>query len=169
MRSSVSEGRLALRPPWGLLSIFSARAKEIKGSTRLEKLLFLLKYEQGLNVTPYYDFTPYKKGPFSQKVIDDAKELERAGLIKITEQIFEPFENHGEYFIRRDYMLSSIGSEIAEKIFENLQAEIRLKLKQLEKFNKMSFQELLEYVYKKYPEFARYYKEVGVSRSGGNK
>jgi len=53
-----------------------------KSKTKFMKLLFLLKQEYGAdNYLSFYNFFPYKYGPFSNAVYRDLKKLEFLGYI----------------------------------------------------------------------------------------
>lgn len=57
-------------------------AKGIGGITRLQKLLFLLWKEAGIQeVESNFEFEPYKAGPYSRKLYDELELLENLGLI----------------------------------------------------------------------------------------
>lgn len=61
----------------------SVSAKGIGGITRLQKLLFLLWKEEGVQeVENGFEFKPYKAGPYSRKLYDELELLENLGLIK---------------------------------------------------------------------------------------
>jgi uncharacterized protein YwgA len=54
----------------------------IGGMTRLQKLLFLLWKEAGIEeVDRGFEFKPYKAGPYSRKLYDELELLENLGLI----------------------------------------------------------------------------------------
>ena len=58
-------------------------SKGITGITRLQKLLFLLWKEAGIeSVDTAFDFKPYKAGPYSRKLYDELEFLENIGLIQ---------------------------------------------------------------------------------------
>ncbi len=59
----------------------------IGGTTRLQKLLFLLWKEAGIEqVDRGFEFTPYKAGPYSRKLYDELELLENLRLIKSEDQ-----------------------------------------------------------------------------------
>ena len=61
----------------------SVSAKGIGGITRLQKLLFLLWKEAGIQeVESGVEFKPYKAGPYSRKLYDELELLENLGLIQ---------------------------------------------------------------------------------------
>ena len=56
--------------------------KGIGGITRLQKLLFLLWKEAGIQeVEAGFEFKPYKAGPYSRKLYDELELLENLNLI----------------------------------------------------------------------------------------
>jgi hypothetical protein len=58
-------------------------AKGIGGITRLQKLLFLLWKEAGIQeVETGFEFKPYKAGPYSRKLYDELELLENLGFIQ---------------------------------------------------------------------------------------
>lgn len=63
------------------------RAGRPLGRTQLMKLLFLLRKEQGIdNYISFYDFVPYKYGPFSFVVYRDLDYLEAQGLVETAKE-----------------------------------------------------------------------------------
>ncbi len=59
----------------------------IGGMTRLQKLLFLLWKEAGIEeVDRGFEFKAYKAGPYSRKLYDELELLENLGLIKSEDQ-----------------------------------------------------------------------------------
>lgn len=58
-------------------------AKGIGGITRLQKLLFLLWQEAGIReIDKWFQYKPYKAGPYSRILYDDLELLENLGFIK---------------------------------------------------------------------------------------
>lgn len=56
---------------------------ELGGITRLQKYMFLLEKEEGLVPSgDGFEFTAYKKGPYSSKLYDDLEFLENLGLLE---------------------------------------------------------------------------------------
>lgn len=139
------------RGKW-LLAILHAMGGTVKGATRLQKLLFLLKREQGIE-TPY-NFTPYMFGPHSPDVLEDAIDLETGGYINIDKEVFD-HTLAGDCVIERKYQLTPEGAKAAKQLYEKLPAEQRQALSSLKQFNEMTLTELLKYVYTKYPKESR--------------
>jgi DNA-binding HxlR family transcriptional regulator len=151
----VSENILEGPRKWILLLLYVLGT--IKGSTRLEKLLFLLKEEFKVVDGPFYYFTPYLFGPFSAEALNDARLLRDAGLIEIVEEVFD-FPLLSDWMvIRKTYRLTEAGKEVARYLFEELREkpEAREALRRIQQYNIMPLDQLLDYVYKNYPEFKR--------------
>ena len=109
------------------------------------KSAFLLQQEAGLDLE--YEFIPYKYGPFSKEVYEDIEELERNMLV----ERIKP---------KKDVEMTEIKlvdefSDWAERIIETLPKKIKDTMKTYaEKYGKMELNELLDYVYAKYPDYA---------------
>jgi len=109
------------------------------------KSAFLLQQEAGLNLG--YDFIPYKYGPFSKEVYKDIEELEKNLLVERVKP-------------KKDIEMTEIRlikefKDWTEKIIDSLPEDIKEIVKEyIEKYGKMELNELLDYVYAKYPEYA---------------
>jgi hypothetical protein len=80
-RGNISKQSLLLL----LLGVDGSQVTErgIGGITRLQKLLFLLWQEAGINeVETGFEFKPYKAGPYSRKLYDELELLENLGFIR---------------------------------------------------------------------------------------
>ncbi|MDK2864883.1 MAG: type restriction enzyme subunit [Thermotogota bacterium] len=109
------------------------------------KSAFLLQQEAGLNLD--YNFIPYKYGPFSKEVYEDIEELERNFLV----ERMKPKKDIEMTEIR----LIDEFKDWTERIIDNLPQKIKDAIKTyVEKYGKMELNELLDYVYAKYPEYA---------------
>ena len=126
--------------------------KKIRGSTRLEKVLFLLDHKFNAVGDRFYKFRPQKFGPFCAEILEDAKELEKAGLVAITEEVFEPKELLEDWIICRTYTLTPKGKQIAQKSFKRASKSTKKAIRSLRQFNRMMLTELLDYVYSNYAE-----------------
>lgn len=143
--------------------------EEVRGTTRLEKLLFLLSKEGGFSkyLENEYRFVAYDFGPFSDEIYDDIEMLKDGELI-------ETIKDKREYYaedVDRDesieqadleetekdvsiYRLTPNGIKVARHLFENeLTKEERNRITEIKKkFNSMPFYKFLKYVYERYPE-----------------
>ncbi|MDI6884130.1 MAG: hypothetical protein QMD00_03195 [Hadesarchaea archaeon] len=135
-----------------LLMLLHSLGGEIRGATRLQKLLFLLNREQGVEIP--YRFTPYMFGPHSPDVFEDALDLELAGYLRIENFVHEPSLS-GDCVIERTYRLTLKGAQNAKRIHERLPANQKRALSSLKRFNEMRLTDLLKYVYTKYPKESR--------------
>ena len=109
------------------------------------KSAFLLQQEAGLNLG--YEFIPYKYGPFSKEVYKDIEELEKNLLVERV----KPKKDIEIIEIR----LIEEFRDWTEKIIDSLPENIKETVKTyIEKYGKMELNELLDYIYAKYPEHA---------------
>ena len=159
LEHSDSSTELKLDAPKKWILVLLCALGKIKGSTRLEKLLFLLKEQYTVVKEPFYDFIPYLFGPFSPKILEDAKNLQENGLIEVTLEVFEsasyPSELSDAVFIRKNYELTQAGREIAEDFLKELMKKRGVKeaLFKLREFNAMPLSNLLNFVYHEFPNF----------------
>lgn len=154
------------------------RSTSVEGITRLEKLLFLLKTEQGfLREVPDKDdfhFVPFRMGPWSQEVYDEVDFLESLGLIekKTRGKRSEADLAHDDALFNNlvldkyqktmaisdseaeVFQLTPQGRTKALQIYNRLPTEEKEKLISLKRrFNRMNLRQLLRYVYEKYPAY----------------
>ena len=153
------------------------------GITRLQKLLFLLKEEEGLDPTARgYEFEAYKAGPYSPDIYDDLEFLENIGLLKgevtigaseaeaaevdrlsfdhlIGREVerspdgdFDGVASADVYEERR-FQLTKEGKTRIEQLLRSGEvAPIANKIRRIKsKYGKYSLNDLLYYVYTKYP------------------
>jgi uncharacterized protein YwgA len=165
-----------------LLCVSGQRASNegVGGITRLQKLLFLLEKEE--QVTPNgegFTFEAYKAGPYSPRLYDDLEFLENLGLIgkQVTaegteeeateidftfEDLIEPenerddpgpapdaYEEHRFYLTPEG--MQKVQQLLADDAYKPLVNSIsRIK----SRYGQYSLNDLLYYVYTKYPEMA---------------
>lgn len=139
-----------------LLTIIWAVGGEVKGTTKLEKLPFLLEREYGVPLKDFYKYFAYLHGPYSPEVIKASIILAYYNFINIREEVY-PSKVEGEKeLILRVYELTEEGKDFAKELFENLPDDVKAKMINLKRFAQMTTKELLNYVYTKYPEFKKY-------------
>jgi hypothetical protein len=144
----------------------------VRGITRLQKLLFLLWKEGAFyeDIPDLYNFKAYDFGPCMDDLYDDLDFAEDLGLLTI-EEVASGNEYEGadeDAFLndfgfpwvkrptRRDFALTKTGQEAAKDVYDALDKERRERLNQIKRrFNSMPFFDLLRYVYRKYPAFAK--------------
>lgn len=107
--------------------------KNITSKVYLEKTLFLLRYEYGLDKINFYNFYPYKFGPFSRLSYNDKHYLIKEGLLEDTEQ---ELTNKGQEYLKEkeinyNTQLKDITTRFTTK------------------------KEILDYVYETYPQFGK--------------
>lgn len=155
MTSSVisNDGLPELKQKWILSVLYSLG--EIKGKTRIEKLLFLLDKEYNLNEKNFYnDFRSERFGPYSDQIMTDVSLLEKIGLVKIREVIFKQSFESGEIIKRTDFQLTEDGKKIAKGFVDKMSPDVKKKILSLKKFNEMKLVELLDFVHRKYKEYS---------------
>jgi len=147
-------------------------AEPIHGTTRLQKLLFLLWKEGKFyeDIPNLYNFKAYDFGPCMDDLYDDLEFAEDIGLLTIDEvpsgNEYEGadedafLQDFGFRLVkrptRRDFVLTETGQEAAKEIYDALDKDRRQRLNQIKRrFNSMQFFDLLRYVYHKYPAFAK--------------
>lgn len=143
----------------------------LKGSTRLQKLLFLLwKEGKFAELAPdLYNFKAYDFGPCLEDLYDDLDFAESIELIQTADTFFnDAFDDADSrafmnQFIklakqgkkRRDYSLTSQGRVAARDLWKSLNNRQQDSLNQIVvQFGEMPIRQLLQYVYANYPKFA---------------
>jgi uncharacterized phage-associated protein len=142
----------------------------VQGTTRLQKLLFLMEHEAKLKPTKGDDFAfeAWKFGPVSKEVYDDLEKLENLGLLE-SEPVSEPskaeMDEYGlsfddlmgeeesqsrDSFEEKKYRLTQAGLDWVRK--HELHTETFDKIRKIkEKYGALSLQDLLHYVYTRFP------------------
>jgi DNA-binding HxlR family transcriptional regulator len=144
----------------------------IRGITRLIKALFLILKETDLSklIKDYYEFVPYKLGPFDPAIYQDLKVLESAGLVKRTtykhkrpirdeQKINEGFGDSLETDESTLYTLTEEGMRYAKALAawcDKKDPEMLLTLRRIKtKYGSAPLKRLLKYIYEKYPEYTK--------------
>jgi uncharacterized phage-associated protein len=157
-----------------LLAAPGVRGEEgeaVQGTTRLQKLLFLIEREAKLKPTKGndFDFTAWKFGPVSRELYDDLEKLENLGLLD-SEPVSEPSTAElDEYGLSFDDLMGEEGSQSRDSFEEKkyrlsekglawvreheLRHEAFDKIRKIkEKYGALSLQDLLHYVYTRFPD-----------------
>lgn len=135
---------------------------EVKGKTELQKLIFLLQEEtefgeQYENIT--FEFEPYKYGPFSQGVFDAMELLLSMGAIKAVDpddhsEIIRNDTDPADPYAGKKFVLTERGEKMTNELNAALDDHLQVEFEDLvAEFTNMPNRELLEYVYKQYPEY----------------
>lgn len=134
-------------------------ADEIRGVTKLQKLLFLVEQEteffEDYEDDIAFNFAPYKMGPFSEHVYEELEFLLAMDAIEsqpLAEQ--NAIKVLGDLQEKR-FVITGKGSKIAQGLADQLESEYQSELADLvEEYNGRSLKELLRYVYTEYPDYA---------------
>ncbi len=155
-----------------------SQSAPIIGITRLEKLLFLLKTEEGfLANVPEGDnlnFVPFRMGPWTNEIYDEVDFLESLGLVKkqgqkkrtpadavhddelFNDMVLDKYQNNATVADEETeiFTLSEEGKKKASEFWARLSTEEKQSLIAVkQRFNKMNLKQFLRYVYKKHPEY----------------
>lgn len=129
------------------LHLPSSGDKNLIDPIRIMKGIFLINMEVK-EFKNLYKFEPYLYGPCSFEIYSDLKKLIAEGIIKE----YKPGDQYWSL-----YYLTEQGTETAEKILKKISDEsiknTILKTKKL--VTELSFVQLLNFVYKKYPNYAK--------------
>jgi uncharacterized protein YwgA len=151
-------------------------AVAIRGRTRLQKLLFLLGEEHNISryVKDYYQYEPYRFGPFSAEVYRDVEFLENAGLIAVqapveasdaeadeehlaySDALFTDDEDPGsEAYQEQAYALTKQGRQVAAELWAELPDDVRGALREVKTaWQAAPLASLIRYVYRNFPSYA---------------
>lgn len=155
----VLEDRSKLGTPERLLStVIYAVGGEVKGATKLEKLVFLLEKEYGVPLKDFFRYFAYLYGPYSPEVMRSSYILAYYHFIDIKEEVYVLDVEGEKERVLRVFRLTDKGRDFAEELLEKLPEEVKEKLVKLRRFNNMTTRQILDYVYAKYPEFKKYTK-----------
>lgn len=141
---------------------------EIKGITRLEKLMFLL--EKNSQIARYLDepleFKSFNYGPFSEKIYQAIDMLAAAGLVsdsaqasQSTEDMWESQEVIGdnenrESYITRDIKLTERGKRYYQALAKELPEEVLSEVSEIKlKYGVLPLRKLVRYVYQTFPNY----------------
>jgi hypothetical protein len=146
------------------------RGEEVRGITRLEKLIFLLLKEGGFEGKTGSElaYEAYDYGPYSGELVDILDALKGEGLVQSRPATLESFKEVADGLVVavsrspeasvkpktvEIYGLTAKGRTIGEAVFRGLTKGERDSIASIKKrFNHLSLNELLEYVYKRYPK-----------------
>ena len=147
----------------------TAENEEIVGNTKLVKLMFLLKHETSLKkYLKEFRYNAYNFGPYSSELFDALQALINAGLVKTETSESEGYLDEADRFqVERQavddaespkttiiYSLTPEGKIVGSALFRALTQSEQKELTTVKKvFNSSTLRKLLQYVYRKYPEF----------------
>lgn len=144
------------------------RRGEIRGITRLEKLVFLLEQETdaATTLTEKLEYRAHNFGPFSQKVYQSIEILRAAGLIEDSAHASATNEDQAEYarvagidtapapYSTRDFRLTTEGRNYYHALVSELPKNLTEQAERLrQQFAGWPLRSLIRYVYEKYQEY----------------
>jgi len=133
------------RENWTLLAICSAQDKGIS-PLQLQKSLFLLGKELPREVgRDFYKFIPYNYGPFNSTIYGDAERLSGSGLVTV---LYPPGQRWPLYIATPE------GIKHAKEVEKKASSDATSYLKKIVNWAcSLTFQQLVQTIYRKYPEF----------------
>ncbi len=158
-----------------LLAAPGARGKEgepVQGTTRLQKLLFLMEHEAKIKPTRGNDFhfEAWRFGPVSKELYDDLEKLENLDLLEsepVSQASSTELDEYGfsfdglmgeeesqslDNFEEKRYRLTPKGLQWVRD--HELDTETFNKIRRIkEKYGALSLQDLLHYVYTRFPKY----------------
>lgn len=136
------------------LAILRAMNGQVKGRTRMMKLVFLVEdrlvnEDVDLNETVDMEFYPYDYGPFSKVLLEDLEKLDDESVINISQS--RTFKSN-----RYDYEFTDGGeSAFNDLVDENESVETVVDTAEdvVEEFGSFRIRDLLDYIYEEYPQY----------------
>jgi len=113
---------------------------------QLQKSLFLIKENLTEEIKGgFYEFVPYNYGPFCKDIYHDAEELENEGLININCPSDKKW---------CEYSITVKGLESYKRAVDKISSNAAEYIKKLvNAIKKLSFQQLISYIYNNYPTY----------------
>lgn len=130
-----------------LLGVGEARALD---PIRIQKGMFLLAQEGGLRDDEQYSFRPYDYGPFSSRIYDDLDGLVEDGLVAR-----EPVPGYTWSRFRLTPEGLAEAQSLADGLTDRQRVSVRFLVGVKREVLSLSFNELLRYVYSRYPDYAK--------------
>ena len=145
-----------------ILLLDSMNDHRVSGRLRFHKFLFLMIKEGNFqNFEREFHFEPYKFGPWSSVIDSYFQLLEDKKIITIHEEILEEPEDFCEWtdsekreFIRKTYILSEKGIDIAEKLKDYYKKKLSKFSLIAANFSSITNENLVSYIYTKYPHYS---------------
>lgn len=123
-------------------------AEKIEGKTKLQKIVFLGKEEEGIDLG--FEFIKYNYGPYSFELTKALDSLETLGLIEVQMEVLSATDSKGFLNKKFVYTITNKGSDLVDTEKEKLK-EVMEKIKQLvQKWNNVPRDKIVEHVYSKY-------------------
>lgn len=143
----VEVGSLLPKRMLNLLFLLS-KASKVDSKTKLQKLVFLIDKEKGINIG--YSFRPYIYGPYSFELSDDLDVLKSLQLIQVEAEEFETIDSP---FVGKKltFSLAAKGKELLDKntqLFSETQEKDIVSI--ISEWNEKPLSIIISYVYSKY-------------------
>ena len=121
----------------GLILLIIKHLKKLKGRTRLQKIVYLLKEKYGFDFS--YNFMPYYYGPYADDMQHTIDTLSRLDVIKV-DTVFL-----GEGRLLYIHTLTDTGKRLANEIGKEIPKEEKKKLwKAIDELNKLGNDDLIQ-------------------------
>lgn len=130
---------------WILVTLASAEDTPLK-PVQLQKALFVIgkKIPASVLGEDFFKFVPYDYGPFCPNIYSETENLEALGLVHISRP---PIVRY------KEFLITELGRQLAAEKFEQLPENLKAFICQLVPlFAKSSFNQLVEAIYRNYPE-----------------
>lgn len=103
-----------------VLALLAKRSNPIVGTTRLQKLIFLVEHEGGVvsDVGEGFNFKPYRFGPYSEQLDRDFEALALGGYVEVSGKTVLRLSGHDLEHLRQenaDFFLSDSHSCLGEE------------------------------------------------------
>jgi len=99
---------------------------------------------------PAYDFVPYKYGPFAKELYDDLEALEASGLVRAE----HPQKDKGALREKTEIYLVQNQTDTIRDLVDSLPPKVRQAVDAvIGKYSELSQNQLLDMVYRRYPEY----------------
>jgi len=122
-------------------------ADKVECKTKVQKLMFLAEVEEKAPLT--YNFERYHYGPFSFELSDDLNALKQTGFIEEKQDIMGVSEN--QPIVKSTFKLTEDGKKEIAKSEDKINQEAVNSIHSIvKKWNDVSLDEVLNYVYSKY-------------------
>jgi uncharacterized protein YwgA len=135
----------------GLVLVLLRKLGQIRGTTRIMKLIFILTKSRESQREPYR-FYPHTYGPYSKELSLALRELEDSGLIKVTRRPVHIREYGEKKAQMQTFELTAKGRKAADDISKEIKLDKR-SIRKLEILNHMPLRDLIRQVYRSYPDY----------------
>lgn len=169
VRRELAEGGQDARPiscARDCILVLLRLAGQVWGKTRLAKYVFLMKQETDCDVLVrnFYEHLAFRYGPFSKEVEGDIRALEAIGLVTVEKPADRNLHGSGaagrapKRKVKAIYALTERGENTADALMAEARARglpLRRQVHEMiDRFRGKPLDDLVKYVYHKYPRFA---------------